>query len=94
MLIILHRVSTWIEKIGQLGIRKNVSSDEWKIIYLHCRSWLEDPTREKGDLKLKRTKQNIEVVVRGRTYSWDQAWKSMKSAGAIGQLPQPGGISI
>jgi hypothetical protein len=94
MLILLDRVSTWIERIGDLGIRKNVSSDEWRIIYLHCLCWLEDHTRKKGDLKLKRTKQDIEIVVRGRTYSWNQAWKNMKSAGAIGQLPQPGGIFI
>lgn len=94
MLIHIDSASTWIERIGGLGIQKNVSSDEWRIIYLHCLCWLEDPKRKKGDLKLKRTKQDIEVVVRDRTYSWNQAWKNMKSAGAIGQLPQPGGIFI
>lgn len=62
------------------------------MIYLHCLRWLEDPTRERGDLKLKKTKQVIEIFVRGRRYDWNQAWKNMKSAGAIGQLPQPGGI--
>jgi hypothetical protein len=92
MLILLDRVSTWIERLGDLGIRKNVSSDEWRTIYLHCVRWLEDPTRKKGDFKLKRTKQDIEIFVRGRTYSWNQAWKNMKSAGAIGQLPQPEGM--
>lgn len=64
------------------------------MIYLHCLCWLEDPTRKKGDLKLKKTKQVIEIFVRGRKYDWNQAWKNMKSAGAIGQLPQPGGIFI
>lgn len=90
----MARVSTWIEKIGALDIKKNVSSDEWRKIYLHCLRWLEDPTRKKGDLKLKRTKQKIEVFVRGRTYDWNKAWKNMKSAGAIGQQPKPGGMFI
>lgn len=88
------RIPTWNEKLGKFGMRKNVTSDEWKQIYLHCLPRLEDPTRMKGNLKLKRTKQNTEVIVRGRRYNWDQAWKNMKSAKAIGQLLLPGGRSI
>ncbi|KAL1869152.1 hypothetical protein Daus18300_005689 [Diaporthe australafricana] len=84
---------TWIEKLGELGIRKNVSSQEWRKIYQHIIPRLEDPTRPKGDLKLKRTKTRTEVIVRGRKYTWDQAWKNMKSAKAIGQLPRPEGWS-
>jgi ornithine carbamoyltransferase len=85
------RIPTWNEKLGKLGVRKNVTSEEWKKIYLHCLPRLEDPTRVKGDLKLKRTKLGTEVIVRGRKYNWDQAWKNMKSAKAIGQLLLPGG---
>ncbi|KAH8769133.1 hypothetical protein F5883DRAFT_65600 [Diaporthe sp. PMI_573] len=83
-------IPTWNEKLGKLGVRKNVTSEEWKKIYLHCLPRLEDPTRVKGDLKLKRTKLGTEVIVRGRKYNWDQAWKNMKSAKAIGQLLLPG----
>lgn len=75
-------------------MRKNVTSEEWQKIYLHCLPRLEDPTRAKGDLKLKRTTKETEIIVRGRKYSWKQAWKNMKSAKAIGQLPQPGGKSF
>lgn len=75
-------------------MRKNVTSEEWHKIYLHCVARLEDPTRAKGDLKLKRTKMETEIIVRGRQYSWDQAWKNMKSAKAIGQELKLGGKSI
>ncbi|KAJ0109947.1 hypothetical protein J7T55_014749 [Diaporthe amygdali] len=82
-------VPTWIENLGKLDIRKNVTSEEWRKIYRHVVPRLENPARQKGDLKLKRTKKETEIIVRGRKYTWDQAWKNMKSAKAIGQLPQP-----
>lgn len=69
-------------------MRKNVTQKEWCKIYLHCLTRLEDPTRLRGDLKLKRTKKKTEIIVRNRPYTWDKAWKNMKSAGAIGGLPQ------
>lgn len=82
------RLPTWIERLGQLGIRKNVTQNEWCKIYLHCRTRLEDPTRTRGDLKLKRTRKKTEIVVRNILFTWDKAWKNMKSAGAIGELPE------
>lgn len=88
------RLPTWIEKLSQLGIRKYVTKDEWCKIYLHCRTRLEDPTRTRGDLKLKRTKKKTEIVVRDMLFTWDKAWKNMKSAGAVGQLPESGGKPI
>ncbi|KAK2599653.1 hypothetical protein N8I77_011388 [Diaporthe amygdali] len=82
-------VPTWIENLGKLDIRKNVTTEEWRKIYRRVVPRLENPARQKGDLKLKRTKKETEIIVRGRKYTWDQAWKNMKSAKAIGQLPQP-----
>lgn len=82
------RLPTWIEKLGQLGMRKNVTQNEWCKIYLHCLTRLEDPSRLRGDLKLKRTIKETEIIVRNRPYTWDKAWKNMKSAGAIGGLPR------
>lgn len=72
-------------------MRKNVTQKEWCKIYRHCRPRLEDSTRTRGDLKLKRTRKKTEVIVRNRTYTWDKAWKNMKNAGAIAQLLSPDG---
>lgn len=91
LLMYSFSTSTWIEKLGQLGIRKNVLAEEWRKLYRHSLPRLEDPSRKKGDLKLKRTKKKTEVIVRGRIYNWDQAWKNMKSSNAIGQVPRPDG---
>lgn len=88
------RVPTWNEKLGELGMRKNVTQNEWQVIYRHCRPRLEDSTRTRGDLKLKRTWRKTEVIVRNRPYNWDKAWKNMKSAGAIGQLSNAEGQLI
>lgn len=80
-----YSLKTWHEKLGDLGIRKNVTKEEWHMIWQHVQPYLEDPTRPRGDLKLKRTKGTINISVHGRVYNWDQAWKNMKSAGAVGQ---------
>lgn len=72
-------------------MRKNVTRNGWRKIYRHCRPRLEDSTRTRGDLKLKRTREKTEVIVRNRTYTWDKAWKNMKNAGAIAQLLNPAG---
>lgn len=88
------RVATWNEKLGELGMRKNVTQNEWRKIYRHCRPRLEDSTRTRGDLKLKRTRKKTEVIVRNRTYTWDKAWKNMKNAGAIAQLSNAEGQLI
>lgn len=85
------RVPTWNEKLGELGMRKNVTQNEWRKIFRHCRPRLEDSTRRRGDLKLKRTRKKTEVIVRNRPYTWDKAWKNMKNAGAIAQLLNPEG---
>lgn len=75
-------------------MRKNVTQNEWRKIYRHCRPRLEDSTRTRGDLKLKRTRKRTEVIVRNRTYTWDKAWKNMKNAGAIDQLSNAEGELI
>ncbi|ROV98664.1 hypothetical protein VMCG_06776 [Cytospora schulzeri] len=76
-------LKTWHEKLGVLGIKKNVTSREWHKIWQNVQLYLEDPTRPKGDLKLKRTKGKIAIYAHGRLYNWNQAWKNMKSAGAV-----------
>lgn len=85
------RPSTWIQKLGELGIGKNLSSKDWRKIYPHIIPMLEDPTRLNDDLKLKRTKIPIEIDYNGRTYSWKQAWKYMRRNGALDQQLQPEG---
>lgn len=80
-------MKTWQERLGDLGIRKVVTKEVWQTIWQHVQPCLEDPTRPRGDLKLKRTKPGLKVAISayGRYYTWDQAWKNMKSAGAVGQ---------
>lgn len=88
------RLSTWIEKIANLEIRKNTVSKDWQKVWQHAASYrLEDPKRRRGDLKLKRTKKKTEILFHGRRYTWDQAWKNMKSAKAVGQPLRQGRLT-
>ncbi|KUI54631.1 hypothetical protein VP1G_10698 [Cytospora mali] len=80
-----YSLKTWIEKLGDLKIRKNVTRQEWHIIWQHVQPYLEDPTRLRGDLKLKRTKATVAISAHCRKHNWNKAWKDMKSAGAVGQ---------
>jgi superfamily II DNA helicase RecQ len=88
-----YSVKTWHEKLGNLGIRKTIKNEEWGKVYRHCAHYrLEDPSRKRGDKRLKRTKRKTEVILGNRTFKWDQAWKNMKRAGAIVE-PQLGEFS-
>lgn len=83
----LGSIKTWHEKLGNHGIRKTVKNDEWGKVYRYCAHYrLEDPSRRRGDKTLKRTKRRTEVILGNRKFTWDQAWKNMKRAGAIGDL--------
>lgn len=56
----------------------------WGKMYRYCAYHrLEDPSRKRGNKRLKRTKKRTEVVLGDRTYSWDQAWRNMKRAGVV-----------
>ncbi|KAJ4409466.1 hypothetical protein N0V82_009460 [Gnomoniopsis sp. IMI 355080] len=83
-------IKTWQEKLGVLKIRKVVAKETWQDIWYHVQPFLEDPNRVRGDLRLKRTKGNVQVLVTayGRRYEWNQVWKNMKSADAVGRQRQ------